>query len=327
MWALQQKLSSRKISSGFTIVELLIVIVVIGVLAAITIVAYNGIQTRAHNASAQADSHNAGQLLGVYYANNGLYPADLSTVNNGGPLSTADGTIYAYHPAAGGGTYCMTVTNATSSYQVTDTSLSPTAGGCPGDGVNGAAPVTNYAADPDATATGNFGQSGGNAAPSTSVIASDQVHHGATALKRSITGTGTTGTSAAARIPTNSLKILAGAKMSWSFWIYSTRAGTISPYSDGAKVADGSYTGCGATAVSVPANAWQKITATCSPAVDMYPTQVGGYNLAVQAGDTVWFDEYMVQSGATLNNYADGNTASWIWNGASNNSTSTGPAQ
>jgi len=35
---------------GFTIVELLIVIVVIGILAAITIVAYNGIQTRAENA-------------------------------------------------------------------------------------------------------------------------------------------------------------------------------------------------------------------------------------------------------------------------------------
>ena len=32
---------------GFTIVELLIVIVIIGILAAITIVAYNGIQQRA----------------------------------------------------------------------------------------------------------------------------------------------------------------------------------------------------------------------------------------------------------------------------------------
>ena len=39
---------------GFTIVELLIVIVVIGILAAITIVAYNGIQERARLASAQA---------------------------------------------------------------------------------------------------------------------------------------------------------------------------------------------------------------------------------------------------------------------------------
>ncbi len=37
----------QKTKSGFTIVELLIVIVVIGILAAITIVAYNGIQERA----------------------------------------------------------------------------------------------------------------------------------------------------------------------------------------------------------------------------------------------------------------------------------------
>jgi prepilin-type N-terminal cleavage/methylation domain-containing protein len=37
----------RKITSGFTIVEMLIVIVVIAILEAITIVAYNGIQQRA----------------------------------------------------------------------------------------------------------------------------------------------------------------------------------------------------------------------------------------------------------------------------------------
>ena len=40
--------SKRK--SGFTLVELLIVIVIIAILAAITIVAYNGIQQRAKNA-------------------------------------------------------------------------------------------------------------------------------------------------------------------------------------------------------------------------------------------------------------------------------------
>jgi prepilin-type N-terminal cleavage/methylation domain-containing protein len=39
---------------GFTIVELLIVIVVIGILAAITIVAYNGIQNRGKTAAAQS---------------------------------------------------------------------------------------------------------------------------------------------------------------------------------------------------------------------------------------------------------------------------------
>ena len=40
---------------GFTIVELLIVIVVIAILAAITIVAYNGIQTRARNSKISSD--------------------------------------------------------------------------------------------------------------------------------------------------------------------------------------------------------------------------------------------------------------------------------
>lgn len=49
MWA------KHKQQTGFTIVELLIVIVVIGILAAITIVAYNGIQSRAKAASRDSD--------------------------------------------------------------------------------------------------------------------------------------------------------------------------------------------------------------------------------------------------------------------------------
>lgn len=59
---------------GFTIVELLIVIVVIGILAAIVIVAFNGIQNRANDASVQTDLKNIGKALENYRAVIGTYP-------------------------------------------------------------------------------------------------------------------------------------------------------------------------------------------------------------------------------------------------------------
>jgi prepilin-type N-terminal cleavage/methylation domain-containing protein len=59
---------------GFTIVELLIVIVVIAILAAITIVAYNGIQTRARTAEKVSDVSAVMKQLELFYADNGYYP-------------------------------------------------------------------------------------------------------------------------------------------------------------------------------------------------------------------------------------------------------------
>ena len=63
---------------GFTIVELLIVIVVIGILAAITIVAYNGVQNRANDTVIQSDLHNFGNILAQQKAVNGTYPTVLT---------------------------------------------------------------------------------------------------------------------------------------------------------------------------------------------------------------------------------------------------------
>jgi prepilin-type N-terminal cleavage/methylation domain-containing protein len=69
----------NKKQTGFTIVELLIVIVVIGILAAITIVAYNGIQNRANDTAVQADLRNVGAKILEFKTINDALPAGNST--------------------------------------------------------------------------------------------------------------------------------------------------------------------------------------------------------------------------------------------------------
>jgi prepilin-type N-terminal cleavage/methylation domain-containing protein len=66
---------SKQEQTGFTIVELLIVIVVIGILAAITVVAYNGVQARANDVHRESDIENVVKLVQNYYAINGAYPS------------------------------------------------------------------------------------------------------------------------------------------------------------------------------------------------------------------------------------------------------------
>jgi prepilin-type N-terminal cleavage/methylation domain-containing protein len=68
---------------GFTIVELLIVVVVIAILAAITIVAYNGIQNRAHDASVQNDLKQFTKTIELYKADFSVTPetSALATLN------------------------------------------------------------------------------------------------------------------------------------------------------------------------------------------------------------------------------------------------------
>ncbi len=59
---------------GFTIVELLIVIVVIGILAALVLNTFSGVQARARDAQRQTDINSVATQLEIYYNDNGHYP-------------------------------------------------------------------------------------------------------------------------------------------------------------------------------------------------------------------------------------------------------------
>ena len=62
-------------SRGFTIVELLVVIVVIGILAAITVVSYTGITAKAKTTQAKNNAQSVQSVAEVYFTENNYYPA------------------------------------------------------------------------------------------------------------------------------------------------------------------------------------------------------------------------------------------------------------
>lgn len=66
----------QKSVSGFTIVELLIVIVIIAILAAISVTAYTGIQNRANDSAIQSDLKTLATKLQLYKIQQDTYPAN-----------------------------------------------------------------------------------------------------------------------------------------------------------------------------------------------------------------------------------------------------------
>ncbi len=128
---------------GFTIVELLIVIVVIGILAALVVTTFTGIQQKARNTERQTDIKAIHGQVEAYYAQNGRYPT-LANLNDStfrtanmkgldeealkdpkgtGPTlaAAAAANIYSYAVTATGGGACDNSTNDCAVYVLTAT--------------------------------------------------------------------------------------------------------------------------------------------------------------------------------------------------------------
>lgn len=82
-------ISLKRKQSGFTIVELLIVIVVIGILAALVVTTFSGVQRKARNTERETDIKAIHGQLEAYFAANNAYPT-MANINDATWRGTAN---------------------------------------------------------------------------------------------------------------------------------------------------------------------------------------------------------------------------------------------
>ncbi len=317
VWALKQKKSS-----GFTIVELLIVVVVIAILAAITIVAYNGIQNRAVTSAAQTAASQTVKKLKLYALdNNDQYPATLAAAG------ITDTTNLQY--TGGGASYCVTATSQSVSYYLSNSVQAATAGACAGHGINGVPPITNLVVNPTFGSGNNIYSSGTGSQVSTNSVQPSGGPTGGSFYRRAYTAA-SVGFAAGADINTLGITTVApGQAMTGSAYVRSSKAQAVQPQLQWLNASAGSSGVSNGTSVTLVANTWTRISVTgTAPATTVsFRLDLDGGSGAVQWAntDTLDYTMLMVTAGSTLYLYADGNTAGWDWTGVTNNSPSTGP--
>lgn len=319
---------------GFTIVELLIVIVVIGILAAITIVAYNGIQDRARASTLASALSQAAKKLAVYQVDNpDVYPADKTALEALG-IKDSESVTYQYtRTATTPNTYCITATTGSMSYRLANTDATAQLGGCAGHGSGGIAAITNYTLNPSVeTNVTNWSGTYGAGGVATSGRTASPGQSGNAFYRATLTTAPTSVTTSGFWVAVNAnTPTAAGKAYTASGYIRTSWAGTsfslnLVPYNASWTYAGGEVYGA---SVTVPANTWTRLSVTLPSA----PAGTENMTLRLRANggtipgvsSTIDGDAMMLTDGTSTPNFADGATTNWVWNGTVNNSSSTGP--
>lgn len=313
--------------TGFTIVELLIVIVIIGILAAITIVAYNGIQNRARVSAAQSLAAQANKKIMAYQASEGSYPADLTTAG----VTDTSNLQYSVNNSGSPATYCLTATNGNVSYFLSSTQSSPQSGGCSGHGQGGFAAITNLHRNPGATSTTGYGAwdgSSGNAGATSITAAGWSLSNSAYRY----TWTTVASVNGDIQVHVNNGSVLtANTTYTLRYRVAAGQNSTIS--------APALYSSAGAN-TTIARSHTSDINLTAGVPVEVWLTFQGdttalasGFRVNQNPRNKVAGHYYELSEAVLYTGARDpsigflwGNSTNWIWNGTVNNSTSTGPA-
>jgi type IV pilus assembly protein PilA len=110
------RLANRN-EKGFTLIELMIVIAIIGILAAIAIPQFSAYRKRSYNSAAQSDLRNAATAQEAYYVDEASYTSTVGNLEGAsyGLYTTADVTV----SITSAGTDGYTMTSAHGSGDIT----------------------------------------------------------------------------------------------------------------------------------------------------------------------------------------------------------------
>lgn len=94
---------------GFTLLELLVVMAIIGILAAIGIASFSGVQAKARDARRKSDIESFARALEMFYNDNGRYPIITSADDMGsfGAQWTGEGSTWGFEWTVSDGTTYM----------------------------------------------------------------------------------------------------------------------------------------------------------------------------------------------------------------------------
>lgn len=303
--------------NGFTIVELLIVVVVIAILAAITIVSFNGIQDRAKSSAAQSVASQVAKKLSLYAVENSDTFPSAAQLEGMGIIDSQNSSFQYSYSSASPAVYCLTTTVSGKSFYTSNSSSSPTQGGCPGHSANGTQAIANMSVNPSfETSTDGVASYGTSTSRPTSGGDTGSAHTRSTRL-------GTTGTWG----PWWDT-VYSGIQPGESYTVSIRTRSNISASRNLQiewKNASGSIISSASLNTATPGAGWTTMSGTATAV-----TGAAGIRLTLYASapgattDYVDIDSIMVTRGPDTRLYADGSTANWVWDGAVHNSASRG---